>query len=251
MIKMDNNSLLGVPLNKDDKNTILEKIKKFVASPKGFYHIVSLNPEILVIASENSDFKKIVRTAQMRIIDGVGVVIAAQMLNLEAGPRLTGVDLMEEVIKVASVMRLRVMLIGGKQNLAKDLSDCYNGKYPEAKFIGLMGIEDIKNPKKAEENHIFSIVADFRPQIVIISFGSPDQEIWLERHRKQFDGVIGIGVGGAFDYLGGQVIRAPGPLRAIGLEWLFRLLNQPWRWRRQMRLFKFIELVIKQKWKRA
>jgi len=248
---MDKNSLLGIPINQDDKNTILENIKKYIATPKGFYHIVSLNPEIMVSASENPEFKKVVGTAQIRIIDGIGVVLAAQMLDLKAGPRLTGVDLMEEVIKMASVMRLRVMLIGGKQKLAKELADCYNDKYPEAKFIGLMGIEDIKNPKKTEESRIFSIVAGFRPQIIIISFGSPDQEIWLERHRKQFNGIIGIGVGGAFNYLGGQVSRAPELLRGIGLEWLYRLFTQPWRWRRQLRLFKFIQLVVLQKWKRA
>jgi N-acetylglucosaminyldiphosphoundecaprenol N-acetyl-beta-D-mannosaminyltransferase len=247
---MEKNSLLGIPLPLDDKNSILDKIKLYIASPKGFYHIVSLNPEIMTIASENPLFKKVVRTAQIRIVDGFGIVLAAQMLNLKAAPRLTGVDLMEELVNMASVMRLRVMLIGGKQKLAEDIAKCYNDKYPKAKFIGMMGMEDIKNPKSVEEREINSIVAGFRPQIVIASFGSPEQEIWLDRHKELFSGMVVTGVGGAFNYIGGQVLRAPSPLRAMGFEWLFRLFTQPWRWKRQMRLFKFVKLVVEQKWRK-
>jgi N-acetylglucosaminyldiphosphoundecaprenol N-acetyl-beta-D-mannosaminyltransferase len=247
---MDKNQLFGITIPTDTKKQILEKIKKNIGSRTYFFHIVSLNPEIMVIASQNPLFKKVVTTAQMRILDGVGIVIAAQMLNLKAGSRLTGVDLMEELVMMASNMRLRVMLIGGKQKLADSLAKCYNELYPEAKFKGVSGITDIKNPKKTEENEMFSIVAGFRPQIVLVSFGSPDQELWIERHKNQFKGMVVAGVGGAFNYLNGDVIRAPLFLRYLGLEWLFRLMTQPWRWRRQLRLIEFIKLAIQQKWKR-
>jgi len=144
-------------------------------------------------------------------------------------------------------MRLRVLLIGGRPNLAESLVNCYRVEFSQAKFKGVYGIKDIKNPQKKEEQEIFSIVADFKPHIVLVAFGSPDQELWLYRHRDQFKNCLCMGVGGAFDYLSGSIIRAPGFLRKIGLEWLFRLLKQPWRWRRQLRLIKFLWLVVKQK----
>ena len=105
----------------------------------------------------------------------------------------------------------------------------------------------IKNPKKEEEEAIFSIVRTARPNIVIVAFGSPEQELWLDRHNNKFSGIVCIGVGGAFDYFSGNIVHAPSIIRRFGLEWLFRLLIQPWRWRRQLRLIKFIWLVIKQK----
>lgn len=245
---MKKNALLGIPVPQDNKKDILDKIKKFMASPTGFFHIVSLNPEIMVIASDNPIFKKVVETAQMRIIDGSGIVVAARMLNLKAGIRFTGVDLMEALMDMASSMRLRVMLIGGKQKVAEELVDCYSERFPEAKFIGVSGITDIKKPKKSEENEIFSIVGGFRPQIVLVSFGSPDQELWIERHKAKFKGMVVAGVGGAFNYLAGEVARAPGFIRLFGFEWLFRLLTQPWRWRRQVRLMRFMKLVANEKW---
>ncbi len=231
----------------ETKSDILEKIIKYIRSPKGFFHIVSLNSENLVVTQENNEFKKVVETAQIKIIDGKGVVLAGRLFNLSL-ERLPGVDLMENLISLVANMRLRVMLIGGKPNLALELSKCYGSKYPEAKFLGLEGIKDIKSPKPEEEKAIFSIVADYKPHIVFVSFGSPDQELWLARHSKELSGIVVMGVGGAFDYLSGRISRAPEFFRKVGLEWFFRLINQPWRWRRQLRLLKFIKLVFEQKW---
>lgn len=239
--------MLGITIPTYSKNNILEKIKKYIRFPKGFFHIVSLNPEILVIANHDEKFKKAVETAQIRIIDGIGIVLAAQILNIKAGARLTGVELMEELVRMADAMRLRVMLIGGRSNLALKLADCYSKELPEAKFKGVYGIGDIKNPKKEEEEAFFSIVRRYKPHIILAAFGSPDQELWLERHKKEFSGIICAGVGGAFDYLGGNISRPPKAIQRLGLEWLYRLIRQPWRWRRQLRLIEFLWLVLKQR----
>jgi len=242
---MEAQKILGVSIEKLSKSDILEKIKKFLTNPSNFYHIVSLNTENLVVAQENNEFKIALNSAQIKIIDGVGVVAAAKILKVEAGERVTGVELMNDIIKLAQIRRLRVLLLGGRPNLAVSLSNCYQRQYPEAKFLGNFGIADVKNPKENEEERIFSIVADFKPHIILAAFGSPDQELWFWRNRSRLKGIICMGVGGAFDYLGGVVPRAPVFIRKIGLEWLFRLFVQPWRWRRQMRLIKFLYLVIK------
>jgi len=242
---MSDNKILGITIPRESRQEVLEKIIKYISNPIGSIHILSINPENVVIAQSNPLFKKIVETAQMKIIDGIGIVLAAQTLNIKAGERYPGVELMQDMLKMASERRLRVLLIGGSQDLALELSHCYNRDYPEAKFKGIQGIKNIKDVKSEEEKAIFSIVDRYKPHIVFVAFGSPDQELFIERHKRKFLNSIVMGVGGSFDFLSGKVKRAPLLMQRLGLEWFFRLVSQPWRWKRQLRLFEFILLVIK------
>jgi len=249
MSTIKENKILGITITVQSKDTVLEKIKKYIDRPVGFFHIVSLNPENMIIAQESSQFKKVIETAQIKIIDGIGIVLAGRLFNLNL-ERLTGVDLIKNLVNLASNMRLRVLLIGGRPNLAESLVNCYRVEFSQAKFKGVYGIKDIKKPTEKEEGRILSIVTAYKPHLVFVAFGSPDQELWLARHKKEFSGIVAMGVGGAFDYLSGKIVRAPEFIRKIGCEWLYRLLKQPWRWKRQLRLIKFIKLVIEEKWKK-
>lgn len=242
------NKILGITILPETKSTILEKILLYIKKPAHFFHIVSINPENLIISTENELFKKVIETAQIKIVDGAGVVLAGRLLGIEVGERMTGVSLMENLLKVASSRRLRVLMIGGKGNLALKLAQCYSDQFPEAKFKGIEGIKNIKNPTDKEENEISSIVRHYKPQMIFVAFGSPMQELWIARHKKEFIKCVVMGVGGAFNYLSGNVIRPPVIIQKIGLEWLYRLIGQPWRWKRQLKLLKFIGLVLKEKW---
>ncbi|OGK14593.1 hypothetical protein A3H80_04340 [Candidatus Roizmanbacteria bacterium RIFCSPLOWO2_02_FULL_37_19] len=245
------NKLLEIELPNYSKRYILEESLKYIKKPKGFFHIISLNPEIFVITHERSDFKKVVKWGRIRIVDGKGVVITARMLGYTLGEHIAGVELMQAYLKLANVERLRVMLIGGKAKIAEKVVDCQKPFYPEADLFGIEGIKDIKDPKKTEEERIFSIITDRKPHFIFVAFGSPEQELWLYKHRKKFEASICMGVGGAFDFLSGNVPRAPKMMRIFGLEWLFRLIIQPWRWRRQLRLFKFVFLILQQRFQRT
>ena len=241
------NSILGVRIKDDSKKVILEQIIKYIHQPSGFFHIVSLNPESLVIVQEDKEFKKVIETAQIKIIDGVGIVLAARILGIHIGERVTGVELMEGLMKLAEKMRLRVLFVGGRPNLALRCAQCQQEKYPEAEFFGTIGFSDIKNPTKKEEEDILTIVRHHKPHLIFAAFGSPWQELWLARHSKEFNGIIGMGVGQGLDIIAGIAKRAPIWVQNIGLEWLYRLFTQPWRWRRQVKLVKFIYEVIKER----
>lgn len=241
---MRQNKILGITIRPESKSSILDKILLYIGKPTGNLHIVSLNPENMVLATKNDLFKKVIETAQIKIVDGIGIVLAGRWLNIDVGERVTGVGLMEELINMASERRLRVLMIGGKENLALELAECYGTHFPEAKFKGVQGIVNIKNPTKDEEDAIFSIVAAYKPHLIFVAFGSPYQELWIERHKRKFVGCVVMGVGGSFDYLSGKVIRPPVFIQKIGFEWLFRLLQQPWRWRRQLKLLEFIRLIL-------
>lgn len=247
---MKANKILRITITSESKSSILEKILLYIGKPTGIFHIVSLNPENLIIATEDDSFKRIIKTAQMKIVDGVGIVLAGRWLGIEVGERVTGVGLMEDMVKMASDRRLRVLMIGGKENLALWLSECYSERFSEAKFKGIQGIKNIQKPEVDEEDKIFTIVTAYKPHLIFVAFGSPNQEFWIERHKKEFDKCVVMGVGGAFDYLSSNINRPSVFIQKFGLEWLFRLLRQPWRWRRQLRLFKFIKLVLQEKWKR-
>lgn len=239
--------MLGINIENEDEKTILEKIEKYLIKPEGFFQIVSLNPENLVVATEDETFNRIVREAQIKIVDGVGVVLAGRVLGVKLGPRFTGVDLMKFLLKFASDRRLTVALVGGGPKIAEKVVDCQSKEFSEVRFIALEGISDIYHPKTDEEEKIFSIVARHKPQFLFAAFGSPFTEIWLDKHKKQLSGIVVMSVGGAFDYLSGNISRAPKIFRLIGLEWLYRLVRQPWRYRRQLRLFKFIGLILKER----
>lgn len=238
-------TLAEIPLNFASKIDILEKIKKDTLSHDKFVHVVSVNPENIISSIGDKTFQDAILTAQIRIPDGVGTVWAAQTLGGKVVERVSGADLLVELMNWAGKMRLSTVLIGGRANLATDIAECYNQRYPQAKFIGLAGIFDIKNPQTEEEDKIFSIVRDIRPHLVFVAFGSPAQEKWIWTNKTVFNQSVCMGVGGGFDFLGGRVKRAPTVVRQFGLEWLWRLVIQPWRWRRQLRLIQFVILVIR------
>ncbi len=244
---MNSQNLLSVPAQNVSKELILEKITLFMAHPLRFFHIVSLNPENLVISEHNAEFRKILSESDIQLFDGVGIQLAGTVLGVPAAHRLAGVDCMDLILQTFHKSRLRVLFIGGKGNLAEQVANCYNRAHSTSIYRGIEGISNIYRPKKEEEERIFSIVAGYKPQIIFAAFGSPYQELWLYRHKDKLKGIICMGVGGAFDFIAGKVPRAPRLLQQSGLEWLFRLIIQPWRIKRQLRLVQFMYLVIKQK----
>lgn len=245
-------ALLGVQIDGWSKSKVLEYISQRIKEHASYTHVVSLNPENMVVASEMPEFKECLNKAHVRLIDGVGVSVAARLAGFHAGDRFSGVDLMKELMERAGNWRLTVVLIGGKEELAKSIADRYSQAYPEAKFFGIHGIKNIKNPTKIEEKELKQQILAVRPHLVFVSFGSPAQELWIESHKELFCEATCIGVGGAFDFIGGTVSRAPAMVRAAGLEWLYRLWVEPWRWRRQLRLIQFMRLVMKEiLWKKA
>ncbi|KXK08754.1 MAG: putative N-acetylmannosaminyltransferase [Microgenomates bacterium OLB22] len=230
---------------KEKKADILEQIIKFTHEPRVFRHVVSLNPEILVQAASDDDYRTVLKRADVRLVDGVGLKLASWLLDMGIGDRYTGVDLMSDLLIWAKHSGVKVMLIGGKSQVAERLANRQKSRESSATFFGTSGISDISNPDPIEEEQIFSIVADMVPHIVFIAYGSPAQEKWIWLHRAQFSKSVCIGVGGAFDFLSGEVSRAPKWARSAGLEWLYRLLRQPWRWQRQTRLIIFAAMVLK------
>ena len=191
----------------------------------GKHYIVTPNPEFLVTAKDNNQFQKILNRADLAIPDGVGLRLAG------VKNRVSGTDLMESLVKLAAGKDYTIGLLGGRDGVADLCAERLVREYPSLKVVFIS-----EEWKKALKSTI---------DILFVAFGHPKQEIWIYENLPKIPVKVAMGVGGAFDYISGKVHRAPGWIRSLGLEWLFRLILQPWRAKRQLALIKYIYLLTR------
>jgi N-acetylglucosaminyldiphosphoundecaprenol N-acetyl-beta-D-mannosaminyltransferase len=229
--------LLGVGITNVSEKKILEYIIKNLRKDGRKYYIVTPNPELLVIATRENRYKNVLNGAKIALPDGIGIVLASRLLGKPITARISGVDFVENLCKEVSKWPITVGFLGGGPNVAEVTADCLQKKHPGLN-VGLVSEEWSKDLtlKKID--------------ILFIAFGSPKQELWIAQNLKELPATVSVGVGGSFDFISGKVPRSPKILRDLGLEWLFRLIVQPWRIKRQLSLITFVFLVLKEKIKK-
>ncbi|MEK7458430.1 MAG: WecB/TagA/CpsF family glycosyltransferase [Patescibacteria group bacterium] len=210
------------------------------------------NSEQLMLAQHDHVFEQTLQKADLLLPDGVGVVWAGNMLNGNSTERISGRETLEFLISVAAKQSLPVFLLGGRESssqYAQKLCARYIDN-PEWNISWNAGVEDIKHETAEEKKNIATEIQYAKPKLLCIAYGAPYQERWVMKNLEllQKSGVrVVIVVGGAFDVLSGRVSLPPKWAVAIGVEWLWRLLRQPWRWRRQLVLPQFILRVLVEK----
>lgn len=231
-----NIKILGVGITNYALEQILEYILENIEKKEKKLFITTINSEILVASYKNPDYKKVLNSSDLAIIDGSGPQKAAQILGFGPVYRFAGVDLVEIICERVSKQPITVGFFGGRANVAEEASKCLKEKYPGLKIA--FAIEDwIGSEAKSK-----SLKCD----ILFVALGHPRQEIWIEKNLRNLDVWAAMGVGGSFDYLSGRVKRAPKFVRNMGFEWLYRLIRQPWRVRRQLSLIYFVLLILKE-----
>jgi N-acetylglucosaminyldiphosphoundecaprenol N-acetyl-beta-D-mannosaminyltransferase len=232
LVKKD---ILGIKLTNASLSQVSEYIVDLVKNSKQKCFVVTPNPEMIVYASTHSDAKKVLREADIAICDGIGLYGAAQFLGIHLKERITGVDLMLKLCEEASTQGLSIGLLGGRAGVADRTAECLREKQKNLNVRFTGSDWDIKSfPKNGVD-------------LLFVAYGFPKQEKWISENLPILPVKMAMGVGGAFDYISGEVRRAPFFIRAIGLEWAFRLVREPWRAKRQVKLLNFIGLVIKEK----
>jgi N-acetylglucosaminyldiphosphoundecaprenol N-acetyl-beta-D-mannosaminyltransferase len=277
---LNKEKILGVNITNATKREILEYIVKSLENFKEKLFLVTPNPEFLVLASKNTDFKNILNRAGIALADGVGLLIASKIVGKPLKERFTGVDLVKSLCEAVAEKPITVGFLGGQDGVAGKTAECLLKKHPKLKigFVGeewtgeLLGhpqhvVNDARQsfrgpvaslppasaPSTSSVRAVGSPSSGAIPQvdILFVAFGAPKQEFWIAKNLEKIPVKIAVGVGGAFDYIGGKTPRAPGFVRSIGLEWIFRLIVQPWRIKRQLSLLEFIWLVAKEKLNRG
>ncbi len=227
-------SVLGVGLNSLKMDEVLELIITGLEKGEERYYIVTPNPEILVLANDDSEYKRVLNGAKLALVDGIGVVFAAYLLGYPIRGRVHGVDLLEKLVDRLSEKTATTGYLGAGPGVAEGTADCLRKKYPGIKIVFATDqLVDVNKMPKTD--------------ILFVALGSPKQEFWIRDNIDKLPVKVVIGVGGAFDFISGKVRRAPLIIRRLGLEWLFRLVIQPWRIKRQLSLIRFVLLVIKEK----
>ena len=224
----------------------LDVIEQCVVFPRLNY-IVTPNPEFIVRAQKDKIFRDILNNAVIALPDGFGLMLAAKFLKRPLNQRITGVDFIWHVAELAEKNDYSIYLYGAGKGIAKKTAQRLQKRFPHLKILGAESGYD----KDGKMNDAL-FVEDIRlksPDILLVALGAPKQEKWIAAHLPDFTGVkVAMGVGGAFDYISGSIKRAPKLIRKIGLEWLYRLILQPWRIKRIFTAtIHFTYLVIKVK----
>lgn len=257
--------ILGVGITVDEEKKVLEEVVKAIKTGKKFT-IVTPNPEIMVYAKKHKLYQTILNSAWIALPDGVGLVWAAKLLRKPLKTRITGVDFIEKLCQVVKEKPVSMGFLGGEPGIAERAVECLREKCPWIK-VSFVGQEwDQTGFRAAEKYQVASskyqvenkenAIHDTKYMtqntkktidLLFVAYGFPKQEEWIAKNLEELPITGAIGVGGSFDYLSGAVMRAPGFVRAAGFEWLFRLIRQPWRWKRQLALLEFIWMVVKEK----
>lgn len=237
--------ILGLPVHDLTLPELVDRIRLWVrAEPDRLHQIVTLNPEMVMAARRLPAFRAVVEQAAVVTADGVGIVLAARLLGRPLRGRVTGIDLVE-TLTAAGDPALAFFLLGAAPGVAERAARHLQARYPGCRIVGAWA----GSPGPEESGEALARIAAARPPVLLVAYGAPVQELWVARYRRELEHagvVVAVGVGGAFDYLAGVVPRAPGLLRRLGLEWLYRLIRQPWRWRRQLALPQFAGLVLRE-----
>jgi len=191
-------------------------------------------------ARRNPDFRHVLCAADLAVADGIGIVWAARLLGAPVPHRIGGIDLVERVAAAASRTGLRLFLLGASEGVAAEAARRLTACYPGLQIVGTFS----GSPDPKQDDAIVAMVAQAGPDVLLVAFGAPAQDLWIERNQMLLGVPVAMGVGGAFDFLSGRVSRAPLPFQRLGLEWLYRLIRQPWRWRRMLALPLFALLVL-------
>ena len=249
MKNADNTSLLfDLDIFGRRKAELLKMLEKWFNEGDQLHLVYTPNPEQIVQSRGNKDFKQVLQQADLLLPDGIGLVFAARFLSIfgKAKPiaeRITGVSIVADLLKLAKEKDLEVLVVGGREYSPSDYF-----AYQGLKVHWQSGYQDVRRPTSDENKQLQAKIKEIKPDIVFVAFGAPFQELWLAKNKNLLEKnkvKLGMAVGGSFDYLLDKISRAPYWMRKIGLEWIFRLIIEPWRIKRQLRLVSFMFLIIK------
>lgn len=226
--------ICGVPIDTTSRSAALERCREFLCI-SALQHIATVNPEFIVAAQKNTAFRDVLQRSDLALCDGAGAQFAARWLYGTKLERIPGVDFMVSLCELASRENASVFFLGGKNGVAKKTADVLQERFSGLRVAGWSEDVDISKFRQVDISIFF------------VALGAPKQELWIAQHRKalQAQGVkIVMGVGGAFDFISGNIKRAPQVMRKLGLEWLWRLAMEPGRLRRIFRAVVVFPSVV-------
>ena len=217
----------------------LARIQGFIADGRP-HQIVTVNPEFVMTAQTDHEFRRIINNAALSLPDGIGVWWASRRLGRPLPERVPGVDLVERLAALSATQGYRLYFLGAMLGVAEQAVAVMRTRHPDMVVAGIYA----GSPRPEDEDDIVARIRAQQPHVLFVAFGAPAQDHWIARNLEQLGVPICMGVGGTFDYIAGIRPLAPTVLRQLGLEWFYRLITQPWRWRRMLALPRFAWRVL-------
>lgn len=232
--------VLGVGFDSITMDEAVSRALELIDEQKAAY-VVTPNPEIVMLCREDSELKRAVTGADMVLPDGIGIIKGAEILNTPIAERVPGIDFAQSLFGRLSGRGGSVFLFGAKPGVAEKAAEKLKASYPGLDICGT------NDGYFTDDAPIIEKINASRPDFLLVCLGSPKQELWMEKNRGRLNVGLMAGLGGSLDVLSGMVERAPEKWRKLGLEWLYRLMKEPSRIGRMMRLPKFLIAVIKER----
>ena len=206
------------------------------------HQVVTVGTEMIMAAQENKNFAEIINKADLVVPDTSGVLWAAKRLGVTLPEKVAGIDLIGRLLVLAAKDRIPVFLLGGKPGIDELAAKEMIRRYPALLIAGTH--DGYFKPESDEEKKVLYSIRASSAKLLLVGMGFPRQEEWLACHLKAIGVSVGIGVGGSFDVFAGVLKRAPGWMIRLHIEWLFRLFQEPKRWRRMLAIPMFMLKVI-------
>ena len=239
---MESIEILGVRIDDATYEDLLAQVDAYVASGQP-HQIVTINAEMLVAAHDDPALAQLLNAADLVVPDSVGVMLASRLLGHPLRERVTGSDGIFRLAARCAAQGYRPFFLGAAQGVAALVAERLVAANPGLEVAGCYA----GSPCTEDEEEILAQVRSVAPDVLLVAYGVPAEERWIARNRLRLGVPVMIGVGGTFDFVAGVTRRAPVWMRRLGLEWLHRLVQEPWRWRRQLALPRFAVLVVKQR----
>lgn len=218
--------LLGVRVHHLTMDDAVARVRSLMQSG-GSHHVVTLNAPMLGRAARDEGFRRIVNGAELVTADGMGILLIGRILGMRFPERVAGVDLTDRLCAMCAQHGFRVFLFGAAPGVAEMAAERLRRRHPGLRVVGSRhGYLPVE-----ETPRVVAQIRSSAPDLLLVALGSPKQEEWLARHLTPSGARVGIGVGGSFDVYGGRVHLAPEWIRATGVEWLYRIVREPRRWR--------------------
>lgn len=242
--KTDNSvQILGVAVTGTQKDRVLSKIK---LQRKNLFHIATVNPEFVMEARRSRQFAQVLARCDLTVADGWGIVWGVRLTTGREIARISGVEMVDSILDHANSQHKKVFLLGARAGVAQLAAKNIASQYPALEIAWYAGARSVAVEASEEASMTIAKINAFEPDYLLVAYGSPWQDIWIEENRQYLRVGLAMGVGGTLDEIAGVVPRCPNWLDRMGLKWLFRLMTQPWRARRILRVVQFGGLVIMQ-----
>lgn len=239
--------IMGVNIVGTQKKQVLNKIW---LQRKEMLHVATVNPEFVMEARKNKVFAECLNKS-LTVADGWGIVWAHRIVcsmqysvcsnHLE---RISGSELAMQMVEHAAANNEKVFLLGAAEGVAEKAAQNLSKIYPLLQISWFSGAQTVKVEKNEEASMTIAKINAYEPDYLLVAYGSPWQDMWIEENRPYLRVRVAMGVGGVFDEWAGLIKLPPRWVDEIGLKWLWRVIAQPWRWRRLAKVFHFGILVL-------